>query len=148
MGKSTLASVTGGLNATLQYSVAVNSPGLFFRTADLDVTHIRPETSVVKDIFADSGFTTLLGSLASPNGIPSMNFNIAGLYTTLYIRDTVVLDPNGSIAGFTNVYTLQPSRDVVVATPEPASLALIAMGGLNVLGVLVVRRRKANPSAA
>jgi hypothetical protein len=129
-----LGSVTGGLNGVISYSVTINDPGWYFSHVALDVTSNTATTSVTKDVFADSSFTTLLGSQSSLNGVPGVDINLpTGIFTTLYIRDTVILDASGSISGFSNTYTQS-------TVPEPGSLALASFGIFNVIGLTMYRR--------
>lgn len=129
-----LGSVTGGLNAEIKYLVTINDPGWYFQTVALDVAHNTENATVTKDVFSDSGFTNLLGTQSSVNGVPGLEINLpSGAYTTLYIRDTTVLDATGSISGFSNAFTQQ--------VPEPGSFTLAALGAFSMLGLIVWRRR-------
>lgn len=132
-----LGSVTGGLDAVVEYSVTINDPNWFFKSVALDVTHNSNTTTVTKDVYSDSGFTNLVGTESSTDGVPGTTINLSGNYTTLYIRDTTVLDATGSISGFSNAFTQQP-------IPEPGSMTLVAMGAISMVGLTVWRRRAVN----
>ena len=133
-----LGSVTGGLNAVVEYQVTINDPGWVFKTVGLDSTHIADNTSVTKDVFSDSGFTNLLATQSAINGVPGTSVNVSGGdYTTLYIRDTTVLDATGSLAGYSNTFTQTQTA------PVPGTLTMVGLAALSMIGVRFWRRRTA-----
>ena len=132
-----LGSVTGGLNAVVNYQVTINDPGWIFGKIGLDVTHIADNTTVTKNIYSDSGFSQLVASEQSINGVPAIEANVSsGHYTTLYIRDTTVLDANGSLSGYTNSFTQS-------AVPAPGALTMAGLAALSMIAVTMWRRKTA-----
>jgi len=139
-----LGNLAGPSTFTLGYRVNVDAPSPFFlNTVELDVNHLVNNVNVYKDVFSTlSLFTTSsgtfgLGDLAtlhSVNGTPVGPLSLAGGPTEVWVRDTIVLDANGSLTGVTDTFTQ--------AVPEIDASSLAGAFPLMVGGLALLERRR------
>lgn len=133
-----LGNLAPGSTYTLGYRVnVVPSSPFFLNTVALDSVHLVDTVRVYKDVFSTfSLFNSALGgfgggdlaALSSLNGAPAGPVSLAGQLTQVWVRDTIVLGPNGQVDAISNTYTQRqvPEIDPTSATPMVA----LVMGGL------------------
>lgn len=119
----------------LDFSIRVTYPFslvLDIIGADLDTTSIISNTSVTAEIYADAGFSTLLASINTVNGVPSGKAVFAG-GDQIWVRMTGDVDDTGVLSDV----TLEVNQ-----VPEPGSMMLAGLGVAGLLGTVWIRRRR------
>lgn len=123
-----------------------------FATVALDTTHLGTGTALAyKDVFSTfSSFQNAAGgygsgdlaSLTSLNGAPDGPVSLAGSLTQIWVRDTIVLDADGSIDSISNTYTQ------TVPEIDPTSFASVFSLVVACLAVAERRLRRGMPGSA
>jgi hypothetical protein len=111
---------------------------------ELDSNHLSNNTLVTKDVYSTStlynngtGGAGDLANLQSTNGSITTPASLLGL-TQVWVRDTIVLDGSGQLAGITNNYQQVPEID---ASSLAGAFPLL-VGGL----ALLARSRRRTPT--
>jgi hypothetical protein len=105
-GPGALGPLSGSYTYTLQAT-----PGEFFYDARVDSDVNDPgNVTVRKQVYSDSGFTSLIWDQTSVDGsaIGFIPFNGGSQYATIYVRDTYNVPSGTSLNVATNVYNQTP----------------------------------------
>lgn len=127
----------------LEFSLAILSPfdlSLDISGSDIDTTSILNNTSVTADIYSDAGFTNLLASISTVNGVPSPNVVFAG-GDQIWVRMTGDVDSTGILSDVVLQFDQVETGQAPI--PEPSTLILACFGGVGVIAMSRLRRRKA-----